>query len=169
MRTALIVLHAVAGVAAFLAGLVAAFRPGDRRPFRVYAPALVIMIVCLVGAVVTGWPQLDATNRAVNVALTALAGYLALRAQRAGRRQLSGEHAGYLDDLGFTLIALFDGFAIVAAIDLGAPAWLTAVIAIGAVAVGIAGIGRLQARGCVPPATGPDPTADSRPAAPRRS
>jgi hypothetical protein len=39
--------------------------------------------------------------------------------------------------IGFILISLFDGFAIITAIDLQAPAWLVAVVAGGAVALGI--------------------------------
>lgn len=38
------------------------------------------------------------------------------------------------------LVPLFDGFAIVSALDLQAPGWLVAVIAVGAVGVGIYGI-----------------------------
>jgi hypothetical protein len=32
--------------------------------------------------------------------------------------------ARYIGDAGFTLIALFDGFVIISALDPGAPAWL---------------------------------------------
>jgi hypothetical protein len=39
----------------------------------------------------------------------------------------------YVESLGFTLIALFDGFVIVSAIDLGAPIWL--VLGIGVLGV----------------------------------
>jgi hypothetical protein len=42
----------------------------------------------------------------------------------------------YIDHMGFTLIALFEGFIIVAAIVLGAPGWLTAGVAILGVIVG---------------------------------
>jgi hypothetical protein len=38
------------------------------------------------------------------------------------------------------LISLFDGFAIVSALDLQAPGWLVAVVAVGAVGIGIYGI-----------------------------
>lgn len=54
---------------------------------------------------------------------------MAWRAWRAGTR-LRTRHPGwqrrYLDDIGFTLIALFDGFVVVGAIDLSLPAWLIA-------------------------------------------
>jgi hypothetical protein len=39
--------------------------------------------------------------------------------------------------IGFILISLFVGFAIVTALDLQAPGWLVAVVAVGAVALGI--------------------------------
>jgi hypothetical protein len=42
----------------------------------------------------------------------------------------------YVDHIGFTLISLFEGFIIVSGIDLGAPGWLTAVVAILGVVVG---------------------------------
>jgi hypothetical protein len=42
-----------------------------------------------------------------------------------------------IDHIGFSLISLFDGFVIISAIDLQAPGWLVAVIAVGAVALGI--------------------------------
>ena len=45
-----------------------------------------------------------------------------------------------IDHVGFVLISLFDGFAIVSALDLHAPGWLIAVIAVAAVGVGIYGI-----------------------------
>lgn len=41
-----------------------------------------------------------------------------------------------IDDVGFLLISLFDGFVIVTALDLGAPPWLVAAAAAGAVLVG---------------------------------
>jgi hypothetical protein len=48
-----------------------------------------------------------------------------------------GNPEAVIDHVGFNLIALFDGFAIISAIDLQAPGWLVAVIAVAAVAVGI--------------------------------
>jgi len=45
-----------------------------------------------------------------------------------------------IDHVGFVLISLFDGFVIVSALDLQAPGWLVAVIAVRAVGVGIFGI-----------------------------
>ncbi|WP_022885347.1 hypothetical protein [Glaciibacter superstes] len=52
----------------------------------------------------------------------------------------------FVNHVGFTLISLFDGFVIVAAIDLHAPPWLVASLAIGGVIAGIIGVRRLEAR-----------------------
>jgi len=52
----------------------------------------------------------------------------------------------YLDDIGFNLISLFDGFVIVAAIDLGAPVWLVVLGAIAAVVLGAQLIERAKRR-----------------------
>jgi hypothetical protein len=41
-----------------------------------------------------------------------------------------------MDHIGFTLIALWDGFVIVLAIDLGAAGWLVGVLAVLGVVVG---------------------------------
>jgi len=52
-------------------------------------------------------------------------------------REQPGNQGAVIDHIGFNLISLFDGFAIISAIDLHASGWLVAVIAIGAVALGI--------------------------------
>ena len=41
-----------------------------------------------------------------------------------------------MEHIGFTLIALWDGFVVVLAIDLGAPGWLVIVLAVLGVVVG---------------------------------
>jgi hypothetical protein len=48
--------------------------------------------------------------------------------------------------IGFTLIALSDGFVIVSAIDLGAPGWLVGVLVVLGVVVGSRALHRLEAR-----------------------
>ena len=55
-------------------------------------------------------------------------------------REQPGNQVAVIGHIGFVLISLFDGFAIVSAIDLQAPGWLVAVIAVGAVAIGISAI-----------------------------
>jgi len=50
----------------------------------------------------------------------------------------------YRDDVGFTVIALFDGFVIVSSLDLGAPIWLVVVIGVFGVLGGRAAISRVS-------------------------
>jgi len=52
----------------------------------------------------------------------------------------------YVEDVGFTLIALFDGFVIVGSIDLGAPGWLVIALGVVGVLIGRLGIQRLKQR-----------------------
>ena len=115
------------------------------------------MALCLAAAVAPDWPRLDTGDRALFVALTAFALYIAGRGLRARRRLLErrGSWAeASMADVGFTLIALFDGFVIVAAVDLGAPLWLVLPVA----ALGVA-LGRLlvawakHTRGTLPTST----------------
>jgi hypothetical protein len=71
--------------------------------------------------------------------LIALAGVMVLRAELAGRRHpahAGGPTAAYLEHIGFTLIALADGFAVVAAIRGGVPGWAVGAMAVGVVVVG---------------------------------
>ena len=70
----------------------------------------------------------------------------AYRGRARLRRPVSGWRPRYLDDVGFTLISLFEGLVIVAAIDLGLSAWLVALIAVGGVAGGIYAMNRVKAR-----------------------
>jgi hypothetical protein len=74
------------------------------------------------------------------------AGWRGWRAARVLAQRRGQWRTTYRDDVGFTLVALFDGLVLVSAIDLGAPAWL--VIAIGAlgIALGRLGVERDAAR-----------------------
>jgi hypothetical protein len=83
-------------------------------------------------AVILDWPHLDIAQKIAFVGLSGLGIYMLYRNLQVlkGSREVT-------DHVGFILISLFDGFAIVSAIDLHAPGWIVAVIAIGAVALGI--------------------------------
>jgi hypothetical protein len=150
LHTVLIVLHATAGVAGFAAGLacIPLQAPGSWR-FRAYAGSLLAMLAFVAGAIGVAWGGLGLTSRLVFSGLSGLGLYMAWRAYRAWarlRRRAPGGRAGYLDDLGFTLIALFDGFVIVATIDLGLPAWLVALIALGGIAGGVRAMKQVKTR-----------------------
>jgi hypothetical protein len=153
VHTALIVLHAAAGVAAFVAGCLV-LRPPDagpraRRLFQVYLVSLGSMVVFLLGAMAAHWRELGTTEQVVYGGLLLLGLFMVWRAMAAGsllRRRGDGWRLPYMGHVGFTLIALWDGFVIVLAIDLGAPGWLVAALAVLGVVAGNRALHRAEAR-----------------------
>jgi hypothetical protein len=153
LHTVLIAAHAACGIAAFALGA-AALAP--RRPhlpgtFPWYLGALWLMVLFLLAAVAVDWMGLDAASRALYAALALLALYMAWRGWHARRAVERGEPGGawreaYVDDIGFTLIALFDGFVIVGALDLGAPVWLILVVGALGILLGRFAVARTKQR-----------------------
>jgi hypothetical protein len=138
--------HAVAATVAFAAGL-AALRDG--RLVRLHLAAVVLMAAALVPAVLVDWATTPVGARVAFAALSVLALVMVVRATLAvrGRPQVTGgPTAGYLAHVGFGLIALADGFAVVASIRAGLPGYAIAALALGVVAAGHVGVGVLQRR-----------------------
>jgi hypothetical protein len=79
--------------------------------------------------------------------------YRAMHASSLADHETHDHAPRHVDDLGFILIALFDGFVIVAAIDLGAPVWIVIPLALLAVLVGHRAIQRFKSRLATPPPT----------------
>jgi hypothetical protein len=150
IHNVLIALHAAAGVVCFVAGVLSLGLSNERSwRFQVYAASLLALVVLMVAAVAADWHTLDGTSRWVFLALIVLGLYMVFRAARAGtrlRRRTEGWRRRYLDDLGFTLISLFDGFVIVSAIDVNAPVWLVVLIAVLGVVAGVLSMNRVKAR-----------------------
>jgi hypothetical protein len=141
--------HAASAVAAFVLGLLR-LRPrtaGVSTIFRWYLGALWLMVLFLIVVVGIDWTRLDLTTRSIYGALTLFALYIGWRGWRALqnlRSRRPGWEDEYIDNVGFTLIALFDGFVIVLAIDLGAPIWLVLLVAALGVVVGRLGVARVK-------------------------
>jgi hypothetical protein len=132
----LITVHAVAATIAFGAGILSA--PAGRF-LAVYRGAMAVMLAALVPAVLVDWATTDPTARIVFTGLIGLAAVMVVRAELAARRppaHTGGPTAGYLEHIGFTLISLADGFAVVALIRAGAPGWAVGALAVGVVVVG---------------------------------
>jgi hypothetical protein len=150
LHSVLIILHAAAALVCFAAGVLSlGLRTATSGRLRLYFWSLVAMPVLMAAAIAVHWADLDLTTRLIFLGLGALGIYMAWRGGRARtrlRRQDRDWRPRYLDDIGFTLISLFDGFVIVAAIDLGAPAWLVVLIAVAGVAGGIQAMRRVKAR-----------------------
>jgi uncharacterized membrane protein YfcA len=111
------------------------------------------MIVFLAGAILAHASRLDAMQRVIFPGLFLLSVYMLFRGLQA--RTVLVSHSAdwfprYVDHIGFTLIALFEGFIIVGGIDVGAPAWLTAAAAVLGVLAGNRTLHRLQAQGSYP-------------------
>ncbi len=138
MWLVMISLHSVAGLAAFVVGL-AALQPVRARRHRWLVPLLVGLLVALVVFMAAHWSDLAGVSQIVFSALVGLSLYMLYRALHA-RSLLAGgddrQQLRYMDDIGFVLIALFDGFVVVTALDLGAPPWIVAPAAVLAVVVG---------------------------------
>lgn len=144
MYIVLIVAHTVAGVVAFAAGC-SVIRPrADVRGvrFRTYFGSLVALVIFLVAAIASHWADLETAPRLIYTVLTGLGLYMVWRGWQA--RTAPIQDGRYVEHVGFTLIALFDGFVIVSAIDLHAPIWLVVVIAVAGVLVGRRGVARIQ-------------------------
>ncbi len=62
------------------------------------------------------------------------------------REEPPGWRSRFADDVGFTLISLFDAFAIVTAIDLGLSGWLVAAIGAAGVVAGIVAMQQVKRR-----------------------
>jgi hypothetical protein len=133
-HSVLITLHAVAGTIAFVAGCVA-LRRGTL--FATYLWSLVAAIGFVALAVVEEWGRIDWAARLPFLALLGLGAVMLVRAELARRIQQRPSPA-YVGHVGFTLVALFDAFAVVTILNAGAAVWI--VVAAG---VAIALVGHL--------------------------
>ncbi len=146
MHTIAIVAHATSAIAAFIIGVVLIFQRNTLRQLqlaRAFLVLLILMEVFLVIAILSHVTSLPAITQLIFGGLVILGVYMIWRAVQALTvltKQNQADQLKVIDHVGFVLISLFDGFAIVSALDLQAPGWLVAVIAVGAVGVGIYGI-----------------------------
>jgi Ca2+/Na+ antiporter len=146
MHTFAIVVHATSAIAAFIIGVVLLFQSNTLRQLqlgRAFLVLLILMAVFLVIAILSHVTSLPTIKQLIFGGLVILVVYMIWRAVQAVTvltKQQQEDQIKVIDHVGFVLISLFDGFAIVSALDLQAPGWLVAVVAVGAVGVGIFGI-----------------------------
>jgi hypothetical protein len=137
-----IIVHAVSATGAFIVGIVCLFQRNTLRQLQLGVAFLVLLIlmeVFLIIAILTNITSLPGITQIIFVGLAILGVYMIWRAVQAliVLQEREGNQLAVIDHIGFNIIALFDGFAIISAIDLQAPGWLVAVIAVGAVVIGI--------------------------------
>lgn len=148
-----IALHATAAVIAFGTGCLALRRP---RLYPVYLASLSGMALFLVLAVGVGWGANDTATRIIFSALSGLAGFMVWRGARAGRLRPAASArpaAHYVEHIGFTLVGLADGFAVVGVLRMGAPGWLLAATGVGIAIAGHLLLGATRGRVAASPAT----------------
>lgn len=129
-HTIVIALHATSGGIALLAGCVAIARGAL---FRIYLSSLVAMEVFLVLAIARDWATLASSARALFTVFALLGLFMVGRADRARRMLPSGDarpSASYVDHVGFTLVALFDAFAVILVLDLSRSGWPAAAVGV---------------------------------------
>ena len=142
LHTLAIVIHAVSATGAFIVGIVCLFQRNMLRLLQLGVAFLVLLIlmeVFLVVAILSHVTSLPVITQIIFGGLAILGLYMIWRAVQAVSvlQEQKRNQVAAIDHIGFNLIALFDGFAIISAIDLHAPGWLVAVIAVGAVVIGI--------------------------------
>ncbi|HEX8390195.1 MAG TPA: hypothetical protein VF597_02135 [Candidatus Saccharimonadales bacterium] len=98
--------------------------------------SLIGMIVFMIAATISHWGDIALSERIVFSLLPLLGLYMLYRAVKSRGHISAGEERMYIDDIGFGLISLLNGFIIVGLLDLRAPGW---VVVIGAVLAVIAG------------------------------
>ncbi|MQA15434.1 MAG: hypothetical protein GEV09_15055 [Pseudonocardiaceae bacterium] len=129
-HTTFIALHAATAVVALVSGAVALWRP---TWFGTYLWSLAGMALFLVLAIGAGWGEIDMPLRLLFSAFVVLAAFMVWRAAQARRIRPSGSmgpSASYVEHIGFTLVALFDAFAVIAVLNSGAPGWMVATIGV---------------------------------------
>jgi hypothetical protein len=117
-------------------------RPRPRAAYRAFLLALLMMLMALCGAVALDWPHLATGVRFTYAALCVLGGAMVYIAWAA--RAASG--AVFVDRVGFDLVALLDGFAVIAALTAGAPGWALAVVGVAGVVIGRRAVGYARER-----------------------
>jgi hypothetical protein len=143
LRSVFLSLHVAGGVTGLLVGPLSFHPPQGRwfRPWlrRIYAVAIGLLALFLVGIVALDWSTLGATERIVFSALIGLAVVIVSRvvlAFRLAREQPDGWQRPYMNHIYFSYVSLWEGFFIVGLLDLGAPSWLVGAVALGVLVVG---------------------------------
>jgi hypothetical protein len=151
MHNLLIGVHALCAIAACVFGVLVIWRIPEQVSgnVRAYLSALSLMALFLLIVVLFDWANIDTARRVVYSALLVLVAYTSWRGWHAARvlaHRNGVWRDAYVEDVGFTLISLFDGFVVVSAIDLGAPMWLVVVIGVIGIVVGRVGVVRVKIR-----------------------
>jgi hypothetical protein len=153
LRSAVVVIHAGAGVCGLIAGLAAIAPPrtDDGRGWlrALYVTSLTMVLVSLVMLLGADWDRLDPATRGVFSGLTAVAALMVYRITRAyevaGTRG-DGWREQYIRHVAFTYVALWEGFVILPALRLPYPHLTVPLIVIAVLLLGGTLLDRYKAR-----------------------
>jgi hypothetical protein len=153
MRTALVVIHASAGIGGLVTGVAALAPPRPitkrRRLRQTYLGSIAVLLASMVVLVAIDWSGLDAGGRLAFAALTGLGGAMAYRLVRAYREASlrgAGWQERYIGHVYFTYISLWEGFVILPALNLPLPPVSLPAVAIAVLLIGHALVTRFKAR-----------------------
>src|ERR671938_497858 len=119
MHTIAIVVHTTSAIAAFILGIVLIFQNNPLRQLqlgRAFLALLILSGIFLVLAILAHITSLSTINQIIFGGLVILMVYMIWRAVQAVAILTNHQHPDQLkviDHVGFVLISLFDGFAIV--------------------------------------------------------
>ncbi len=143
MRGTLVVIHASAGIAGLITGLVSLAPPSSpttRRWWRgLYLLCIAILLVTLIALIGIDWDTLDGSAMIAFPALAVLAVVMAARVVRANQvaaSQPPNWRKRYIDHVYFSYISLWEGFIILPALNLPLPQVTVPIIAVGVLLVG---------------------------------
>ena len=141
-----IIIHAASALLASIFGVLLLFQRITKKQLFLASGLLIslfMMEIFLTVAIYYHWDGLDYVTKIAFSGLGVLGIYMLWRgfqAMQAIKSKKNDSRLRVTDHVGFILISLFDGFSIVAALDLNAPGWLVGIIAVGAILVGIQAI-----------------------------
>lgn len=153
LRSAVVMIHAGAGVCGLISGFAAIAPPraDDGRGWlrALYVTSLTVVLVSVVMLLGADWNRLDPAMRAAFSGLTAVAVIMVYRITRAfevaGTRD-EGWQEQYIGHVAFTYLALWEGFVILPALRLIYPHLTVPLIAIIVLLLGSTLIDRYKAR-----------------------
>ncbi|RYE12307.1 MAG: hypothetical protein EOP45_23070, partial [Sphingobacteriaceae bacterium] len=125
----LVLLHTIIAALSFIAGSLVVVLRRTSWLFQLYLWAMVAAAATLLLLVIWDWQVFILATQIVYVVISLLAFYSIYRgflAQQKQSHRYTGWRLEFMDDVGFTLIYLFDAFVIIGAIDLTMPAWAIA-------------------------------------------
>lgn len=142
VHTIAIAAHAALAVLGLLAA-VHTWRTGRGR--SLVGGSLAGMTVALTFAVPAGWSDLEPATQIAYPALLLLAVVMTAKGLRVARGAGQVRHRDR-EDLGFLVIGLLDGFAVVTAFRAGVPGWALVILGVGTAVAGHLVLSALQRR-----------------------